>query len=120
MPQREPLTYAKIEDNLRLVMNRTERLVEEFAAAVDAKAPAEAAFKSAWARARIQFRAERQGQKVTEGMVDDHATVATEQEHLAYLLAQAAYESKKQALYNAQRLADDLRSLMASYRETSG
>jgi len=117
---RRPLTYAVIEDELRDTMARAERLTEEFAASVSEKSEAEAAYKVGIAKARLRFRYENEGKKVTDQTTSDHATADTENEFKAYLIAEARYEALKQALYTARDRGDQIRSLMASYRDVAG
>ena len=119
---RRPLTYQVIEDELRDTMARAENLTEQFAVAVSAKSEAEAAYKVAIAKARLQARYElaSSGAKATDQTTADTATVATEEEFKTYLISEAKYESLKQALYSARERGDQIRSLMARYRDVAG
>ena len=121
-PQRPPLTYDRIELALRKTMDREEELVDEFAAAVEARATAEDAYKTGIARARVTYRVAQaeSGLKATDQMTADHAHLQVEEEFATYLLADAAEQATKQALYSIRSRGEKLQSLMASYRNAAG
>ena len=115
-----PLSYQIIEDQTRECLRRMETLTDQFAVAVDEQAEAEVAYKVGIAKARLDYRYERTGQKVTDQMADDNAVVATEDLRRAHLIADAKLEAVKQASYVARDRLAALRSLMASYRQAEG
>ena len=120
--RQSPLTYDRIEEELRKTMRREEELVEEFALAVHARARAEDAYKTGIARARVQYRVSQAeaGLKATDQMTADHAQVQVETEFADYLLADAQEQATKQALYSIRSRGEKLQSLMASYRQAAG
>ena len=123
MGELAPLTYLKIETNMRRVMERLDQRTTEFAATSDARALASAAYDIARAKARLEIRYKPQGEskvRVTEQVADDHATLATEVERKAYEIAKAKNESAKQSMLNLRSQLDGLRSLMSSYRSLDG
>jgi hypothetical protein len=115
-----PLSYQIIENETRTCLARMEHLVDEYATAVDEQAEAEVAYKVGIAKARLDYRYERSGQKVTDQMADDNAVVATEDLRREHLVTTARLEAVKQASYTARDRLAALRSLMASYREAGG
>ena len=68
----------------------------------------------------IGIRAERTGQKVTDQMTDDNATVSTEELRRAHLIANARFESVKNACFVARDRLGALRSLLKAYTEAGG
>jgi hypothetical protein len=84
-------------------------------AAYDA-AIAEADFKSAFAQARLMHRAGDWKSKPTEALIEDYATVDTEDERRKYLIANALLDAKRQSLRALMARLDGLRTLVASTR----
>ena len=115
-----PLSYQAIEDQVRACLQRMETLTDQFATAVDEQAEAEVAYKVAVAKARLDFRHERIGQKVTDQMTDDNATLVTEDQRRRHLIANAQFESTKNACFVARDRLGALRSLMKAYTEAGG
>jgi len=114
----EPLTYGRIEEATRSAMNTLESNQEEYTAALDASATAEADFKGAFAEARLNYRSEclETATKYTQDSVDDEATSTTIELRRTWLAAHAVSESKKARSYAIQERLATLRSLMVSHR----
>ena len=95
-------------------------LVEELRSASVDCARAEAEFKVGFAKARLIARSEglMSGNKVTQDMAEDSATVATEESRYAYLLASNNIVSLREAIRVSQSHLDGLRTLAASHRYT--
>jgi hypothetical protein len=121
MTEYEALDYIKIEEAMRLAINKQDEFTKAFAAAADEYASAEATFKVAFAQARLTARAagDHEGRKVTESYADDLATVGTQEERFAMESCKARYDSTRQALLSVRSRLEALRSLMASHREVS-
>lgn len=119
MSQFSSLTHGDIEHNMRTALLEMERLTESFGNLAEAKARAEASYKSAFAEARV--RARESGiadlRKVTVDMAEDFAKLHTQEELLAFTLAEARYDACRQALMSVRSNLEVLRSLMASHRE---
>ena len=115
-----PLSYQAVEQEIVSVLARMESLTDQFATAVDEQAQAEVAYKVAVAKARLGFRDARAGQKVTDQMTDDNATVSTEDLRRAHLVANAKFEAIKNACFVARDRLGALRSLMKAYTEAGG
>lgn len=116
----QPLTYDHIERTLREAINLQESLTNQHAALGDELAKADTAFKRAKAEARVQYRDEKAGSKVTESMIEDAWTLATLKEYEGVELAKLRYENCKQRLYSVRERMNALRSLMASHRVATG
>lgn len=97
---------------------RLEELVEEITkAAVDA-AVCEATFKAEFAKERLKARAG--GIKLTVDVAEDIATVATEDERRAYLLAANNLTVLREALRATTSRMDGARTMAASFRGAGG
>jgi len=114
-----PLTYSNIENSVLRAVERMEELTKVFAGTADEYGKAEAAFKSAYAKSRLNARVGGvyEGIKVTSDMAEDVATVSTEVERFAMEAAKAKNDSTRQALMSVRSRLEVLRSLMASYRD---
>lgn len=114
----EPLTYQKIEDTLRMLINDERRLVREFAQAGETLVTAEVVFKKKFAEqrayARSSYRSE--GTRTNEGMIEDDAQMASHEEFAAYLKAKTLRETLKTRLASVHMQIEAMRSLMSSHR----
>ena len=114
------LNQAQIAVAIEAEVERMESLVDEIRAAAVATAKAEADFKVRFSRERLLARhdAFSRGEKSTVDAVDDIATVNTEDERYAHLLAANNLSTLREALRAAQAHIDALRTLAASHRIT--
>jgi hypothetical protein len=94
------------------------KLVNEINDAAHKDAVAEIAYKSATAKARIQFRLDHE--KATVGATDDHAQVAAESEHLAHLVARNQLMVLRDSLRATTARLDALRSIITTVRAAGG
>jgi hypothetical protein len=117
-----PLSYARIENAMRDAVNQMGEFTHTFAGAADDAAIAEAEFKVAFAKSRLQARAagDHEGRKITESYADDLAMVATENERMRMEQTKAKYDATRQALLSVRSRIEALRSLMTSHREAGG
>lgn len=119
MPAVAPLTHGDIEMAMRNAMAEMERLTLDFAEYCENKARAEAQYKAAFAKARVKARESGvyEMRKVTVDMAEDIAKIQTQEELLAFTVAEAKHDSCRQALMSVRSQLEVLRSLMASSRE---
>lgn len=111
------ITQIAIEEALIDEGRRLRGLVERIRDAAMAEAQAETAYKVAFARERITAR---MGEgRITEASADDHATVFTEAERLAYLTAEATLLALREERNISSARIDALRTLMASLRSVT-
>ena len=108
------ITVEQIHNGIARSLKTIEDLVGDIAQAGDEAAQAEANYRTEFARQRLGFRALHE--KTTVGQVDDHATEATADLHLAYLIAQNRLTTTREALRAAQSRLDGLRSLLSSIK----
>ena len=113
------LTHSKIEDAMRKAISSMESLTQDFSRICDEKGEAEAAYKKAFAKARVTERmhADVDGRKITNDMADDFAQVATSDELRRYKALEAKHDSTRQALNTVRAQLEAFRSLLASHRE---
>ena len=114
------ITLQRIQSGIERELGAIGDLVAAIAQAADNAAQTEAAYKSAFAKARISARAAGAFEKVTVGQVDDEAAVATESLHLAYLIASNHLTATREALRASQARLDGLRSLLSSFKLAGG
>ena len=115
----EPLTPQKVEAGIRDSINKLGELVHQYAAAGDAKATTDADFKIAWAKARTLRRSSELMPKPTESVLEDYATLETEDQLRARLSAAATEEAIKLGLRAMTSRLDAMRSLAANLREVT-
>ena len=113
------LSLQAIHERIESCTNRMESLVDDATKAAGDAAIAEASFKSRFAQERLKARANATG-KMTTDEAEDRATVATENERLAYLLTANNLTVLREALRAAQSELDGLRTQAASYRQAGG
>ena len=114
------ITLARIQSGIERELGAIGEFVEAIAKAADNEAQTEAAYKSAFAKARLQARTKGEYERVTVGQVDDEATVATADLHLAYLIAANHLTATREALRASQARLDGLRSLLSSFKLAGG
>lgn len=114
----EPLTPQRVEQAIQKYISDIGKLIGEHAAANYTKALAVADYDHAAAQARSEHREHlaQSEQKITEGIVNDFATIKTFEQLKAKLLATAREESLKQALRARQSMLDGARSLGSNLR----
>ena len=112
------LTYPQIAGAIESEGRKIGHLVEEYRAASDAAAQAEADYKVAHAAARLSYRelAAEGGWKPTADQADDYATVEASVSLRNYLSAREAHGAIREALRGAQSRMEGLRSLAAGSR----
>jgi hypothetical protein len=114
------LNQYEIQEAIEREVARMEELITAIADAARQDAMAEADLKIRFAKARLLVRAENSGgQRLTADMVDDHATVATEQERYAHLIAQNNLMATREAFRASQAHLDALRTLDVSHRQSA-
>ncbi len=113
------LTLREIHQGIEANLNALEELVSEVQDAGNQAAVAENAYRVSYAKARLSIRALSQ-EKLTVEQVEAEATVATEKEHLAFLIAQNKLTTVREALRATQSKLDAYRSLGASFRGAGG
>ena len=79
-------------------------------------AVAEATFKAEFAKSRLSHRYSEWKSKPTEAMIEDLATVDTEDARKAHLVASALLDARRSSLRALTAQLDGLRTLMASQR----
>lgn len=114
------LTLADLSAAIEETCAQLEELVAQITEAGDRAAHTEAAFKTAFAKARLLARsdAEREGRKITTDEAEDRATAYTDR--LPYLLAANNLTVLREALRARQSRLDALRTLCASHRSAGG
>jgi hypothetical protein len=95
-------------------------LTAQYRDAVSITAANKVTFKAAFSNARLKYRDDNIGTKITEGMVEDAAVVATEDSYRTFLIAEAKENALKIAIQSARSELDGYRSLYASHRELGG
>jgi hypothetical protein len=108
------ITVERIHEGIAKCLKRIDELVAEIAEAGDNAAHAEVAYKTEFAKQRLAYRALHD--KSTVGQVDDHATDATSDLHLAHLIAASRLQTTREALRASQSRLDGLRSLLSSIK----
>ena len=119
MSQFSSLTHGDIVAEMNKAIVEQQNLTAQFGALADAMSKTKVDYKAAFARARIEARESGvfEGRKVTVDMAEDLATLKTEAELHAFTLAEARYDTCRQALATVRARMEVLRSLMASHRE---
>jgi len=114
-----PLNYGKIEEAMRSAIANMERLTQQFAILADNLGLAEADFKVAFAKARLNARLGEgyELKKITVDTAEDIATIATDNERRQYESAKAKHDACRQALMTVRAQMEGFRSLMASHRD---
>lgn len=112
------LTLREIQEKIEACDSRLEELVDEITEAAGDAAVCETTFKTRFAQERLKVRAG--GQKMTVDQVEDHATVATEDDRRSYLLATNNLTVLREALRATQARMDGLRTMAASFRGAGG
>ena len=113
------LTLSAIHDRLEVELARLEALVDELQEAGYQSAVTEATYRAEFAKSRLSIKATSM-EKMTVGDIEAEATIACEQQHLAYLLAANNHLSVREACKACTTRVDALRSLAASFRSASG
>lgn len=114
------LSFGEVQEAISEVSERMDELVDEIRVAGRDAAITEATFKSQFAKARLQARAEAKDRKITTDEAEDKATVATENERLGYLLGANNLTVLREVLRAKQSQLDGLRTMAASYRTAGG
>ena len=112
------LDLATIQERIETAGRKISELLEEVRSTASDAAITEASFKSLFAQARLKARADAQvaGDKMTDQIAEDVATVATKDAQMGYLLAKNALTVSREALRARQSQLDALRTLAASFR----
>lgn len=108
------LSPYQIAEAIEAEVERMQTLVEEMRQAAVDTARAEADFKVRYAQQRLQARTSEQ--RLNIDTVDDLATVATENERYAHLIAANNLSTLREAIRASQAHIDALRTLAASHR----
>ena len=110
------LSQYQIEIGIKVELNRLEELNAGLIYAARASAEAETAFKIAYAKARLNAKA--QG-KITESTADDIATAETGELRLAYATTQNSLMANRENVSSCRAKLDALRTLSSSSRSAS-
>lgn len=112
------LSPAEINEAIEACSDRMEKLVDEIVACANDAALAESGFKAAFAKERLQARADAQEEKrkITTDEAEDRATVATQEGRYGYLFATNNLTVLREALRACQSQMDGLRTMAASHR----
>ena len=113
------MTLREIHEGLQANLEALDSLVEEARSAGRESAKTENAYKVAYAKTRLSIRAT-STEKLTVDQVEAEATVATQDEHLAFLLAQSNLTVLRESLRAVQSKIDAYRTLAASFRSAGG
>ena len=118
----DQLTPERAEKAIQFYLHQLGELVVQYAVSATEKATTNADYQVARSRSRVTYRdqAAANGWKATDSIVDDHATLQTEDELRARLLAEAREESTKLALRAAGDKLNGARSLAANLRSVVG
>jgi hypothetical protein len=108
------LSQYQIAEAIEAEVERMQGLVDEIRQAAVDTARAEADFKVRFAQHRLQARTS--PNRLNVDTVDDMATVATEDERYAHLIAVNNLSTLREALRASQSHIDALRTLAASHR----
>ena len=117
----ENLTYDKIETRMRMAIHKMDEATIAHADDLRELAKRESKFKvvlaSAFVSRRIQ--GDYQGVKITDKMADALSIVDTDEFRQEYEMAKANESASRQALSSIRSELEALRSLMASYRQST-
>lgn len=115
----QPLTYQRIEDAMRSLLNHERGVVADYVKAGDELAETEVEYKRAWAEARVIARHDYREQtiKYTQDMVEDAAQLATHEQFTEYMKAKNRRENTRQVLGSIRAQLDCMRSLLSSHRQ---
>jgi hypothetical protein len=109
------LTQYQIAEAIETEVDRMQGLVDEIRQAAQDAARTEADYKIAYAKARIRRRASATEARATVDVVDDEATVATEESYYARLLAANNLTTLREALRASQSHINALQTLSRAH-----
>lgn len=115
------LSPREIHERIEACSDRMEGLLTEITATANDAALAESGFKAAFAKKRLEARAEAQKDEsrkkpITTDEVEDIATVATQEGRYGYLFSTNNLTVLREALRTCQSQMDGLRTMAASHR----
>lgn len=113
------LTLSEIHRGIEANLAALDELIADVQEAGHQAAHTEAAFKTAFAQARLTIKATALD-KLTVGDIDAEATVQCEELNLNYLIAQNRLMTVRESLRAVQSKVDAYRTLAASFRSTGG
>ena len=112
------IAYAEIEQQLAAAIERQADVAHKFYRIAKERGETELAYKVAFAKARLAAR-EDQSRKITTDIAEDEATVATEDERMAWVVAEATFDAARQTLNSLRSQIDGLRTILVSHRDST-